>query len=273
MAYIKINKIDFGYDYNKKPLFNELFLEFDQGEIISIIGRNGAGKTTLAKLIIGMIRPQKGEIIIEDENTSEKSTAKIAEKVGYVFQNPNIMLFSNSVRKELELSLMRFNITKEEIQERITEVVDFFSLNNYLEIHPRLLSRGEKQKLAIATVLVQNPQAIILDEPFSGIDNTQKNLIRTYLNELKNQKKLIIVITHDLDSVLEFSDKVIVLDNGQVTFNGSTQDFFMEPENLHNNGLVETKMLSMVYSLRSNNFPKNILKRNAIISFFKEKFT
>lgn len=271
MTYIKIEKVNFGYDYNKKLLFNDLSLELDRGEIVSIIGRNGVGKTTLAKLIIGMLKPQTGKILIEDKDIAKKSTATIAEKVGYVFQNPNIMLFSNSVTKELELSLMRFNLTKEETKKRISKVIDFFSLNVYLDIHPRLLSRGEKQKLVLATVLVQNPQAIILDEPFSGIDNTQKHLIRNYLKELKNQKKLVVVITHDLDSVLEFSDRVIVLDAGRITFNGKTIEFFVEPTNLNKNGLAATKMLSMFYSLRANNFPKEIMKKDDIIKFFKKR--
>ncbi|NHJ03960.1 MAG: ABC transporter ATP-binding protein [Candidatus Heimdallarchaeota archaeon] len=273
MSLIEIKNLTFGYNQNQGLLFNNLSLTLPKGEIISIIGRNGAGKTTLAKLMIGMLRPQKGDIQIDNESTNKKTIAEIAEKIGYVFQNPNIMLFTHTVEKELELSLLRFNLTKEEAEKRIQEMLDFFNLEIFRKVHPRLLSRGEKQKLALAIVLIQNPQAIILDEPFSGIDIKQKNLIRNYILELKEQKKLVLIITHDLDAVLEYSDRVISMNAGTIIFNGYTDQFFSNSTNLQNVNLTETYMLSMFYSLRKEGLPENILKRNEIISYFKNKFS
>ncbi|HUU78926.1 MAG TPA: ABC transporter ATP-binding protein [candidate division Zixibacteria bacterium] len=273
MSLIEIKNLIFGYNPNQIPLFNNFSLTLPKGEIISIIGRNGAGKTTLAKLMIGMLRPQKGNILIDNEATNKKTIAEIAEKIGYVFQNPNIMLFTNTVEKELELSLLRLNIPKEEAEKRIQEMLDFFNLEIYRKVHPRLLSRGEKQKLALAIVLIQNPQAIILDEPFSGIDIKQKIQIRDYIFKLKEQKRLVLIITHDLDAVLEYSDRVISMDFGNIIFNGQTEQFFYNPTNLQKVNLTETYMLSMFYSLRKEGLPENILKRKEIISYFKHKFS
>lgn len=270
MTCIELDDINFSYLAGRKGIFSNLSLKFDPNEQVAIIGRNGSGKTTLAKLIIGMLKPSKGQICFDGKSIEKKSIAEIAEKVGYVFQNPNIMLFTNSVENELSLSLQRFNFTKNQKEEKINSMLDFFGMAKYRKIHPRLLSRGEKQKIALATVLIQNPDAIILDEPFSGIDMAQKIIIRDYLGKLKDQKKLVIIITHDLDSVLEESNRIIALSSGKIVFDGKKTDFFRDSTNLHKAGLTETYMLNMLYTLHANGLPKAILKRKEVISFFSK---
>lgn len=270
MTCIELNEISFSYIAGRKGIFSNLSLKFNPNEQIAIVGRNGSGKTTLAKLIIGMLKPSKGQIIFDGKIIEKKSIAEIAENVGYVFQNPNIMLFTNSVENELSLSLQRFNFTKDEKEEKINSMLDFFKMTKYRKVHPRLLSRGEKQKLALATVLIQDPGAIILDEPFSGIDIAQKIIIRDYIQKLKDQKKLVIIITHDLDSVLEESNRVIALSAGKIVFDGEKTDFFKDSINLRKAGLTETFMLNMLYSLHADGLPETILKRKEVINFFSK---
>lgn len=271
MTCIELDDISFSYIIGRKGIFNNLSLKFNPNEQVAIVGRNGSGKTTLAKLIIGMLKPSSGQISSDGKSIEKKSIAEIAEKVGYVFQNPNTMLFTNSVENELSLSLQRFNLSKDEKEEKINSMLDFFGMAKYRKIHPRLLSRGEKQKLALATVLIQDPGAIILDEPFSGIDTAQKIIIRDYIGKLKDQKKLVIIITHDLDSVLEESNRVIALSSGKIVFDGKKTDFFKDSTNLYKAGLTETYMLNMLYSLHAYGLPKTVLKRKEIISFFSKR--
>ena len=270
MSLLQINALTFSYLPNS-DLFTNFSATFSGGEFVAIIGKNGAGKTTLAKLIIGMLKLQSGDVLVDGKSIKDKQIADIAEQIGFVFQNPNIMLFTNTVEKELELSLLRFNLSKEEINERINFMIDFFSLEKYRKIHPRLLSRGEKQKLALATVLIQKPKVIILDEPFSGIDATQKIMIRNYLSKLKEEGKLVIIITHDLESVLEYTDRVIALKSGKIIFDGETIDFFTNPKNISSIELTENPMLSLVYSLRNSGLPDKILRKDEIVSYFKKR--
>lgn len=272
MNFIEIKDLTFAYSSSPDFVLKNINLSFNEKEIVAIIGVNGAGKTTLAKLMIGMLRPQKGEIFIEGIPASKKSIANIAEKIGFVFQNPNIMLFTQEVQKELELSLQRFDFSREEKEERINHMLDFLGLKKYAKFHPRLLSRGEKQKLSIATTLIQEPQMIILDEPFSGIDISQKNIIRNFLLTLKEQGKLVIIITHDLESIIELSDRVIALKNGEIFFDGAPKDFFTKEENIKAIGLTETDYLALVYKLRKNGLPKTILNKAELIGFFSQKF-
>ncbi|MGC9778622.1 MAG: ABC transporter ATP-binding protein [Candidatus Heimdallarchaeota archaeon] len=269
MSYIELSNLSFYYRKGK-ALFDNISLTFNLGEQVGIIGRNGAGKTTLVKLLIGMLKPQKGTISIEGSSIKNKSIADVATKVGFVFQNPNQMLFTNTVEKELELSLMRFELSKEVKQSQVNKILDFFDMDELRTMHPRNLSRGEKQKLALATVLVQEPQAIILDEPFSGIDMTQRLLIVKYLNELKKQGKLIILVSHNLDLILETTDKIIALKEGKVAYNMSIVQFFQNSEHLKEIGLIQTDYLSMLKSLKKFGLPNEILKKDDLLNFYKE---
>lgn len=271
MTYLEIKDVVFQYNPKHKPAIQETTLALSKGEQVAIIGENGAGKTTLAKLLIGMLKPQKGSISVDGKLITKLSIADIAEEIGYVFQNPNVMLFTNTVKQELELSLLRFNYSKEEKEKKIDDILEFFSLTKYKTTHPRLLSRGEKQKLALAAVLIQEPATIILDEPFSGIDRSQKFLLMEYIRELKAQGKLVIIISHDLDSIIEETDRIIAMHKGKIVYDMPTLDFFKDKKRLLEIGLIETKMLKMILNLRKNGLPKEILRRNELISFLKTK--
>ena len=205
------------------------------------------------------------------ENIKKKSIAEIARKVGFVFQNPNQMLFTNSVERELALSLKRFRMSKDEKEQKISWMLDFFALENLRKSHPRLLSRGEKQKLVLATVLIQEPKAVILDEPFSGIDMTQRVALREYIETLKEQGKLIILITHDIAALLESCERIVALSkNGTAVFDGPALELLSASKRFREIGLEETPLLKMLNSLRSFGLPKGVLKKEDLISFLKD---
>jgi energy-coupling factor transport system ATP-binding protein len=272
MDFIEITELSFSYNQKAGKVIDSLSLTFSLGERIAIIGRNGAGKTTLAKLIIGMLHSQQGKIVINGKDSSKQTIATIAQQIGYVFQNPTKMLFSSSVEKELELSLQRFTLTKEEKQERIQNTLDFFNLTALQNSHPRLLSRGEKQKLALATVLIQNPKAIILDEPYSGIDLKQRGNLEEFLKKLHSQGKLIITITHDLDSVLSYYPRMIALKDGQLQYDGSPKRFFLDRTAIENIGLQNSALMAFFYSLHEKGLPKTILKKEELIEYLMSSY-
>ncbi|MCF2142276.1 MAG: energy-coupling factor ABC transporter ATP-binding protein [Candidatus Heimdallarchaeota archaeon] len=269
MNYITVDRVVFSYRRNK-ALFDGLSVAFSLGEQVAIIGRNGSGKTTLVKLIAGMLRPQRGRILINNETITRKSIAEIATQVGFVFQNPNFMLFTNSVEKELALSLQRFKLSKQEVKERIDETLAFFDLTNYRLTNPRTLSRGEKQKVALATVLIQDPKAIILDEPFSGIDMSQKLMILQYMQKLKQQDKLIILITHSLDLLPTACTRIVALQNGQIAYDLPLKEFFADLAHLLKIGLEPTDYLSFIAFLRKKGLQKDAIEKEEIIAFLLE---
>lgn len=271
-SFIELKNVSFSYP-QAKNLFENISLTFNLDEYVAIIGRNGVGKTTLAKLIIGILRPNSGEVLINDQLTKDKSIADIAQVIGFVYQNPNQMLFTQSVEKELELSIMKMKLSKKEKNKRINKTLEFFNMHHLKKIHPRNLSRGEKQKLALATVLIQEPFGIILDEPFSGIDATQQLQILNYISKLKAQGKLVIIITHNLDLVLENCDRIISMDNGKIIHDLPTLNFFSKEENFKKIDLEKTGYLNMIYSLHKNGLSKNILKKRDLVNFFVNKFS
>ena len=271
-SFIELKNVSFSYP-QAKNLFENISLTFNLDEYVAIIGRNGVGKTTLAKLIIGILRPNGGEVLINGQLTKDKSIADIAQVIGFVYQNPNQMLFTQSVEKELELSIMKMKLSKKEKNKRINKTLEFFNMYHLKKIHPRNLSRGEKQKLALATVLIQEPFGIILDEPFSGIDATQQLQILNYISKLKAQGKLVIIITHNLDLVLENCDRIISMDNGKIIHDLPTLNFFSKEENFKKIDLEKTGYLNMIYSLHKNGLSKNILKKRDLVNFFVNKFS
>jgi energy-coupling factor transport system ATP-binding protein len=271
MTYITLRDVFYRYTPKTPFAIEDISLTLSLGEIVGIIGKNGAGKTTLARLLTGMLRPQSGNIAVNKKSIADQSIAEIATKIGYVFQNPNQMLFTNTVEKELQLSLLRLELEKREKEERINRILAFFDLSEYRNVHPRFLSRGEKQKLALAIVLVQEPDVIILDEPFSGIDLAQREIISEYLCELKHQEKLIIIITHDLTSLIDYSERIIGLHNGKLQYNLPLQDFLVDRTNLRSIELEEPSYLAMIYSLQKYGLPKNIFRRKDLIHYFAQK--
>jgi energy-coupling factor transport system ATP-binding protein len=268
MTFIEIRNIDFGYT-KKSELFSNLSLNLDLGEFVAIIGRNGAGKTTFVKLIIGMLNLSDGCIKIDGEDTRKLSIADIATKVGFVFQNPNQMLFANTVEKELALSLRKFNYEEKKIDEKITSMLEFFDMDELRNSNPRTLSRGEKQKLAIATVLIQDPKAIILDEPFSGIDMTQRLLILEYLRKLHSQGKLIVIITHTLDIIANNCNRVIGFKEGKILYNQEITKFLANKDHFEELGLEQTNYLSLIFELREHGLPSSVIKQIDLIKYFK----
>ncbi len=270
ITYIDISGLTFEY-IKDSPLFKDISISFKLGEQVAIIGRNGSGKTTFAKLINGMLKPKKGSITISGESTKNKSIADIATKIGFVFQNPNQMLFTNSVEKELALSLFRFKLDKNEHEKRIKNMLKFFNLEQYRETHPRSLSRGEKQKLALATVLIQEPETIILDEPFSGIDFNQREKLIEYIRILSEDGKLVILITHNIDSIIENCSRVIALAQGQILYDLPVSDFLQDDSKLTKIGLESTTYLKLLFQLRNFGLPKEILMKNDLIEYVTQK--
>lgn len=188
------------------------------------MGRNASGKTTLIKHFNGLLKPTKGKVVVDGIDTRKTTTAELAKKVGFVSQNPNDHLFADTVEEEIQFALKNLGFGHDEILARTDEVVDRFRLQEYRKQYPRSLSGGEKQRVALASVIAVQPKILILDEPTRGMEYRLKNELMGFLKEYTQQGNTVILVTHDVETVADHADRVILLSEGEVVVDGSKHE-------------------------------------------------
>jgi cobalt/nickel transport system ATP-binding protein len=212
----KLDSIAFAYS-EKEPVLNDLSLEIFEGEKISILGANGCGKTTLLKILSGLIFPQSGEFTafgdkIEQKNFSDKFSKVYHRKIGFIFQDSDVQLFCSTVYEELAFGPLQFGLSQELVKQRINETAQMLNIEHLLEKTPYKLSSGEKKKVAIASVLILNPDVLILDEPTNSLDPRSQSWLLRLLRTLGDAGKTLIFATHNLNLVPEVSDRAVLFD-------------------------------------------------------------
>jgi energy-coupling factor transporter ATP-binding protein EcfA2 len=224
---ISVRDLGFSYDAGA-PILRNLNFEIRQGEFVAIIGANGSGKSTLVNNLIGLLRPDEGQILINGRDTRQVKVSDLVSDIGYVFQNPDHQLFASSVEEELQFSLRTRNFTPDEIEERVSRTLDIVGLKHLRERHPFSLSRGQRQNLAVATALIHGPKLILLDEPTTGQDRRNLAGLLDMLSRLNRQGNTTIMVTHDMDIVAAYATRVMVLANGQIVFDGHPETVFYD---------------------------------------------
>jgi energy-coupling factor transporter ATP-binding protein EcfA2 len=215
--------------YNpEKPVLKNLSFQVFEGEFVAIVGANGSGKSTLVSTLIGLLHPDSGDLVIDGCNTKDTLISDLAMRIGYVFQNPDHQLFTNNVADEVGYSLKMHGVVGDEAIQRSKEVLDVVELGEYLDRHPFSLSRGQRQKLAVATALVHKPKIILLDEPTTGQDGKSLAGLLQMMTRLRDQGHTIIMVTHNMDIVANFATRVIVMNQGQIVADGRPEDVFYD---------------------------------------------
>jgi energy-coupling factor transport system ATP-binding protein len=214
---IILNEVSFSYKKNQKNVINYFSYTFKSGKMYIIKGANGSGKTTLSKLICGIEKGYSGEIYFDDKNIKKYSIGKISKNIGYLFQNPTMQLFAETVEEELSFPYKITNKFNQEIEIKIAEILTKFNLNNCKEVHPLLLSDGEKQRLALASIFLRDTDFIILDEPSSSIDSKGKEFLADTINDYVKSGGSAIIITHDekFQNLLNYNE-IIDFDRGLI---------------------------------------------------------
>ena len=271
---IKLENVYFKYKTNKKDEFilNNLNLHINNGEFVSIIGSNGVGKTSLVKLISGLTIPSKGNIFINNFNTkSKKDFMNIRNNISVVFQNPDNQIIFERVYEELEFTLKRQNLSREEIEKRIDTSLKQVNMENYKFSLTSTLSMGQKQKIIIAEALSLETDYIVLDEPTAMLDPDSKKQILSLLCKLNKSGKTIILITHILDEIF-YSNRCIYLKDNKIKHDFYINSLFENNKNKTNKSL---EILNDINSSNSN-FILNLLTKtieyNIPINIDKNKF-
>ena len=238
---IEIKNLCFSYNTKnpeiKEEVLKNISLKIESDKHIAILGHNGSGKSTLAKLLIGLDFPDSGEIIINDIKLTEKNVNEIRNMIGIVFQNPDNQFIGATVQDDIAFGLENHCLPSEEMPAIIEKYAKKVGMYDYLTHEPTRLSGGQKQRVAIAGILAMDPQIMIFDEATSMLDPVGVKEVNNSINQLtEDGKRTIISITHDIDYALK-TDYLVVLDQGQVLFEGIPADVFKHSEKLIEIGL------------------------------------
>lgn len=260
MSYaIEVKNLYFWYEEGF-PVLKNINLMVEKGECVAIMGENGAGKTTLIKHFNGLFKPKKGLIKILGTDTRKTTVASLAKNVGIVFQNPDHQLFAETVYREVAFALENFNFPKDEIEARVNHILEFFDLYKYKDKSPFTLSEGERRRLAIASVVVYDPQILVFDEPTAGQDLLQKIRIADLIKKLVDKGKTIVVVTHDVEFAATIFDRIVILSHGQIIADGTPAEVLTNPEILGRARLTPPQIVKCVWLLSDVGIPRKITK-------------
>jgi len=241
---LRMEGVSFSYTGDKRAL-NDISFDIKMGEMVSIIGRNGAGKSTLAKLICGFVKPDEGCIYYDNEDISDKTIKERADMIGFVMQNPNQMISQTMIKDEVALGLKLRGAGEEEIAERLAKTLDICGLAPFKNWPISALSYGQKKRVTIASILVLEPKIIILDEPTAGQDFRHYSEIMRFLCELNRSGMTIILITHDMHLMQEYTPRAIALSDGEIVSDAPSYEALTNKEVISRANLKETSLYTL----------------------------
>ncbi|MFQ5999185.1 MAG: energy-coupling factor ABC transporter ATP-binding protein [Candidatus Bathyarchaeia archaeon] len=255
---IEIKDVYFTYPTGVEAL-KGVSLSIQNGEFVAIMGQNGAGKTTLVKHVNGLLKPTRGEVLIDGVSTRKVSVAKLARKVGFVFQNPDHQLFCETVEDEVAFALRNFGLEENAIKRRVTWALNLLDVAKYRQTSPFMLSGGERKRVALASVLAWNPKIIILDEPTIGQDHQQKDKLRQFIVQLNAQKKTVIVVTHDVEFVAECDPRVVLMAEGEIVADGGAEEILTNQKLVAQASIVPPQIAQIFFGLADFGLPTNVI--------------
>lgn len=226
---IEISNLSFTYPTGVDAL-RGITLTIDPGEQVAIVGQNGAGKTTLVKHLNGLLLPTRGEVSIGDWNTKEHSVAKLARRVGYVFQNPDEQLFSKNVGTEVAFGPHNLGYDPDRVQALVRDALEMTELSEKTETNPYDLSATWRKMVALASVISMDTEIVIFDEPTTGQDAMNIARIASVIRTLRERGKTVITITHDIDFCAENFERVIAMSQGKILLDGLANDVLGQEE-------------------------------------------
>ena len=226
---VEVRAVSFNYP-DGPPVLDSIDLRIASGDFVAIIGQNGSGKTTLAKHLMGLLRPSAGVVMLNGRDRATMRPAETAAEVGYVFQNPDHQIFAATVEDEVAFGPRNFDFAPGDVERRCDEVLRAVGLENARKLDPFLLGKGERQRLAVASVLALRPRLLILDEPTTGLDYREQRRMMALVTELNRDGIAIVMITHTPWLVAEYARRVVLMRRGRKLYDGGVREFFAHDE-------------------------------------------
>ena len=245
---LEVRNLTFGYERGSQTL-RDVSLTIHKGEMVSIVGKNGAGKSTFSKLVCGFETPDSGEILFQGRDLLQENIRHRAKHIGYVMQNPNQMISKTMIFDEVALSLRNMGKSEEEIREKVEETLKVCGLFPFRNWPVSALSFGQKKRVTIASVLVQDPELIILDEPTAGQDFRHYTEIMEFLRGLNEKGVTVVMITHDMHLMLEYTPRALVFADGRLIADRSAAAALCDPQLIRQAALKETSLFTLANQL------------------------
>ncbi len=233
---IEMTNVSYRYPVSDDWIIKNASFTIEKGKFTAIIGNNGSGKTTLCNIIRGFI-PHfykgvlEGDVIVDDKKIIEYQLGQLGEKIGYVFQNPFIQVsgVKDTVFDEVAYGLENLGVEENEIIDRVNEILQLVKIEHLREKHPMGLSGGQRQRVALASIIVMNPDILVIDEPTSQLDPIGTEHVFDIIRLMKEKGKTIILVEHKMDLIAEYADNLIVLNEGEIVLQGPTREVFADP--------------------------------------------
>ena len=276
---IKVENVFYTY-MEKTPYqvdaLKDISFEIQDGEFVGIVGHTGSGKSTLIQIISGLLPGYRGKVLINDTDYSGKKADKNALRrtLGVVFQYPEYQLFEETVEKDISFGPKKLGMKDDEIAERVKKAMELVDLDyeKYKDVSPFQLSGGQKRKVAIAGVLAMDPKILILDEPIAGLDPQGRENFLELIKGLNQEGLTIIMVSHNMDNLVEYADRMIVLKDGELFMDGTPAEVFADKEKVYEASLDLPEVASFCERLRERGFevPEGIIKYEQLKKYLTE---
>lgn len=267
-TFIKFDNVSFAYELEDEGIVravNDFSLEVPEGQFLAVLGHNGCGKSTVAKLINGILVPNKGRVTVEGMDTSDESkTVDIRRTVGMVFQNPDNQIVATIVEDDVAFGPENLGVEPSEIRKAVDNALKAVGMYEFRKREPHRLSGGQKQRVAIAGVIAMNTKCIVMDEPTAMLDpQGRKEVMDTVMKLNREFGITVILITHYMDEAVK-ADRVVVMDGGKIALDGTPKEVFRNVEKMKQLGLDVPQATELAYRLRKKGFklPEDILDEN-----------
>lgn len=261
---ISVKDVDFTYQPAEVTALREINLEINKDEVTAIIGQNGSGKTTLVKHFNGLLKPTKGAVLVQGNDTKDLTTAKLSSTVGYVFQDPDDQLFMNKVYDEVAFGPKNLEFEEKELKKSVKEALKLVGLWSLRKKHPLDLNLNDKKFVTMASIIAMKPDVIVLDEPTNGQDHDGIKKVEELIGTLKKEHT-VVLISHNMDLVSKVADRVVMMYDTRIIFNGPPEKAFTKNKLLSKTYLKPPAITQLAQSVKK--MPRSIL---SIDDFVKE---
>jgi energy-coupling factor transporter ATP-binding protein EcfA2 len=246
---LEVSGLWFWYDDENTPALRGLDLVVQRGEFLALVGANGSGKTTLTKHFNGLLRPRRGHVRVNGQDTAGRSVGELARHVGYLFQNPEQQIFSPSVRQELAFGPQNLGLSSAEVEVQVEDALERFRLADVVSSPPAVLSYGLRRRVTLASLAAMDPPVLVLDEPTVGLD--APGLVETFdwLAELHAKGRTIVLVTHEMSLAAEHATRVVAMRAGQIVASAPPAELFQQHELLTQTSLTAPPVLALARAL------------------------
>ncbi len=249
---IKVENLWHIYPVGNVTALRDVSLNINRGELIGVIGQNGSGKTTLVKHFVGLLKPTRGKVYIDGEDTAPLKVQQLAAKVGYVYQNPNHQLFARTVKAELEFGPTNLGLPEDEVAERVEQAIEFFGLEDLRDLHPYRIGFPLRKLVGMASIYTMKPDIFILDEPTTGQDNITTRKVYHLIEKLRDEGATVLCVAHDMILLAEVVERMLVLRDSELIMDGTPRQVFSNHEVMASTHITPPQITILSLRLRKD---------------------